>query len=279
MSERTPGRGDEAMDLDTLARDDMLLDALGRGEDAPADDDLAVMLAAWHADISDGTPEPADLRHPAPTGDGSQPTPVPVRSATRRRRPRPWALRLAAAVVAVVALASGLGIGSRNAGPSSPLWSLTKLLYPEQAEVRGVEQTIARARAALTAGRLDEAEQLLDQARRDLRGITDPASADRLRAELDTLSRELAAARARSAPTAVPPALPAPGPEPSPSTRKGGGTTAPAPQPSQPKPSGSSTGGSGPLLPLPSLPLPPPPSPSPLLPLPGLPLPTSGLLG
>ena len=65
MTERTPG-GRGVMDLEVLARDDVLLDALGRGQVPRADDDLAAMLAAWQADIADGAPEPAVVRDPAP---------------------------------------------------------------------------------------------------------------------------------------------------------------------------------------------------------------------
>lgn len=284
MTERTPGGGDEAMDLEILARDDVLLDALGRGEEPPAEDDLAAMLAAWHADVADGAPEPTVVRDPAPVAaDTAVDAPVTLGSAARRRRlrSRPWALRLAAAVVAVAALTAGLGIGSRTAGPASPLWSLTKLLYPQQAEVRVIEEMIAQARAALTAGRLDDAQHLVDEARGELSRIDDPGTRDRLRAQLDALAGQLAAARAAAMPPATPPAAPAvpsTGPTPRPAT----GTSAPAPQPSPPQspaePSSSPTGESSPLLPLPPLPLP-TSSPSLLPSLPGLPLPSGGLLG
>ncbi|WP_406044918.1 anti-sigma-D factor RsdA [Micromonospora sp. NBC_00898] len=238
MSERRPGGDEQAMDLEVIARDDLLLDALGRGEEAPADDGIAALLAAWRADVAADVPELAELRPPTPIVDGGTPgPPAPLRPAARARRPRRWALRLAAAVIALLALVSGLGISSRNAGPSSPLWTLTKLLYPQQAEVRGVEQTIARARAALTAGRLDEAQRLVDQARRELADITDPATVDRLRDQLDAVSRQLTAARADATPPAAPPVSPAPS---APGARPSAGATtqapAPAPAPTKPGP-------------------------------------------
>ncbi|MGC1213408.1 MAG: hypothetical protein WA890_19330, partial [Micromonospora sp.] len=201
MTQRTPGGGDEAMDLEILARDDVLLDALGRGEEPPVDDDLATMLAAWHADIADGAPEPTAVRQPAPTAAAPVEAPAPLRPAPRRPlRSRPWAVRLAAAVVAVAALTAGLGISSRTAGPTSPLWSLTKLLYPQQAEVRMVEDTIAQARAALAAGRLDAAQHFVDEARGALSGIDDPGTRDRLGSELDALAGRITAARAAATP-------------------------------------------------------------------------------
>ncbi|MGR6319782.1 anti-sigma-D factor RsdA [Micromonospora soli] len=284
MNERTGG-GDEAMDLELLARDDLLLDALGRSEPAPPGDDLAAMLAAWQADVADGAPAPA-LRPAAPDGEPTTPVPLPLTTPQTRtaaaptplpaRRHRPWAVRLAAAAVALLALVAGLGVGSRNAGPGSPLWSLTRVLYPQQAEVRDVEELIAQARAALAAGDRDAARQLVDRARHELADVTDPATADRLRAELDALARDLAAAQ--EPPPATPPAAATPAPRPTtPAARPSGGSRAPAPQPSRSGAGGaprtSPSGAASPLLPLPDLPL---PSLSPLLP--GLPLPTGGLL-
>ncbi|SCL48235.1 anti-sigma-D factor RsdA [Micromonospora chersina] len=274
MTGRTPGDGDEAMDLGTIARDDALLDALGRGEPAPDGDALAGLLAAWRSDLAE---EPTGVRPAAPDPVGD----APVRRAVRR--PRPWALRLAAAAVALLALVSGLGISSRDAGPGSPLWSLTKLLHPQQAEVRGIEDTIDRARAALNAGRLDDAEALIAQARRDLARVEDPAAVTRLGAALDVVARDLAAARGVTAPpSAAPasaPASPAPTAVPSPTVtrtpRPGPATSGGSPRPGT---SGSPAPADSPLLPLPGLPL---PSVSvsvsvPGLPLPGLPLPTGG---
>lgn len=276
MNERSGG--DEAMDLDVLARDDLLLTALGRGEPAPAGDDLAVLLAAWHADVAEDAPalRPAapDPAVTPPETPGATVTPLP----SRRRR----AVRLAAAAVALLALAGGLGVGSRTAEPGSPLWSLTRVLYPQQAEVRDVETLIGQARAALAAGRLDEARQRAGRAGRELADVTDPAAVARLRAELDALAGDLAAAAApppAPRPSAATPAAPsvspttAPSdarPAPSPSPRRSGPAASASPS------SSASGGGSGPLLP--GLPLPSPlPTLSPLLP--GLPLPTGDLLG
>ncbi|MFG2057569.1 hypothetical protein ACGFI9_26465 [Micromonospora sp. NPDC048930] len=300
MSERTPGGGEEAMDLDVLARDDLLLDALGRGEPAPAGDSVAALLAAWHADLTDDLPAPAPVRPAAPdaaptaivplpassagrapaTGSLPEPAakdevtaPTPLSAARSARRHRPWTVRLAAAAVALLALAAGLGVSSRTAGPGSPLWSLTKVLYPQQAEVRDVEELITRARAALADGRLDDAGQLVEQARRELADVTDRATVARLRADLDALTRDLAAARAPLPSTAPSPSAPATPTTPA-ARPSSGGASAPRPRPSGSTTStgpSSSPGSGGPLLPLPDLPL---PSLSPLLP--GLPLPTGG---
>ncbi|MEO3779403.1 anti-sigma-D factor RsdA [Micromonospora sp. B11E3] len=292
-------------ELATVARDDLLLDALGRGEEPTDGDALAAMLAAWRADLlADGADLPdADLFEPAADGaglphedmfgPGADATPAsgggPTVAGGRRRASRParsrrpgrWGVRLAAAAAAALVLAAGLGAASRQSGPSSPLWSLTKVLYPEQAEVRAVEHTIGRAREALAAGRLDAARELVGRARRDLARVTDPAVAARLRAELDSVLRDLDAA----APAQPSPAGPAPVPAAPTTGGPGGasheaspGATAPLPRPSAtPAPAPSATSGPSPLPLLPGL-LPT----SPLLPslpgLPGLPLPSGGLL-
>ncbi|MGN9806368.1 anti-sigma-D factor RsdA [Micromonospora sp. L32] len=285
--------GGEQLDLGTVTRDDLLLDALGRGEEGTDGDDLAAMLAAWQADVTAGVDETGTSdRFPAVGtqaggrgGADLRSGPYDARAGrVRPRRPRPWALRLAAAVAAVLVLATGLGVGSKNAGPTSPLWSLTKVLHPEQAAVRTVEQSIARARDAVAAGRLDDARHWVDRAQQDLTSVTDPADAARLRAEIDAVLRDLAAASCPGWPRCAPPAPPAPA-----ASTTGGSPSAPAPAPPPTAPASPSarpsprpSSGSGLLPSLPSLPKPPPPpAPSPsLLPsLPGLPLPTGDLLG
>ncbi|SCF07103.1 Anti-sigma-D factor RsdA to sigma factor binding region [Micromonospora coriariae] len=300
MSEPRPDGGEE-VDLAAIHSDDLLLDALGRGEQEADADGLTAMLAAWRADVTadqadtvvDGpahvVPPPPDgrsgtLRAGAPTS----PVPGPPRWQPSVRR----ALGFAAAVVAVLMLATGLGVASHDAGPTSPLWSLTKVLHPERAEVLGVEHSTARARAAVAAGRYDEARELIDQAQRDLGRVTDPADATRLRADIDAVLRDLAALGCPGWPRCeVSPLAPTPSPgvstaaAPEPSGAATPGRTAPAP--ARPAPTDSPTSGANPTLPrlplpsvpLPSVPLPPVPLPSVLPSLPVLPLPTGDLLG
>ncbi|MFY1671155.1 hypothetical protein ACN27G_14455 [Plantactinospora sp. WMMB334] len=99
MGERTDGVPDRA-DLDpvVLVADDRLLDALGRGDPAPAGDPLARLLSAWRADLDADRHEHADapvLREagpdaglpPAPRADlAAGPRPGPSR--TGHPRPR-----------------------------------------------------------------------------------------------------------------------------------------------------------------------------------------------
>ncbi|NYF59251.1 anti-sigma-D factor RsdA [Micromonospora purpureochromogenes] len=293
MTGHEPDSG-EQLDLGTVTRDDLLLDALGRGDEGTDGDDLAAMLAAWRADVTadvDETGRSSGLPAVGTEADqraGSDLPTGPVRvGGARSRRPRPWALRLAAAVAAVLMLATGLGVGSRSAGPESPLWALTKVLHPEQAAVRTVEDIIARARDAVAAGRLDEARRLVDQAQRELTSVTDPADATRLRAEIDAVLRDLAAPSCPTWPRCATPAAPT-GPTSTPlgptaanppgTAAPGPATTAPTRPPAQPAPEPTAGSNLLPLPPLPRLPLSPAPSPSLLPPLPGLPLPTGGLL-
>lgn len=263
MTERNPGRGEE-VDLATIARDDHLLDVLGRGEPAPEGDDLAAMLAAWRDDLGETVDD-----QPAP------PLPAPAARTVRAARLGRRMVGLAAAVVALVVIATGLGIGSRDAGPASPLWALTRVLYPEQADVRLVETAIREARGAAADGRLDEAWNLMDQARRQLGSVEDPDTVRRLTADLDALQRELVAV----APTPAPPTgTPAPSPSAAPSAPTSAGPVEPKPAPSEPAPAASPTKRSPLDLPLPQLPLP-SPSANPNSPsLPGLPLPTISIL-
>ncbi|WP_225853501.1 hypothetical protein [Micromonospora sp. AMSO31t] len=280
MSERWPDGGEDP-DLTTVAHDDLLLDVLGGGGGWEADvDGLTAMLAAWRADLTadeenadmtgtHGLHSRTDVHYPvdrvgADTASGHFPASAPSRPFMRR------ALRLAAAVAAALVLVTALGVGSRNAGPNSPLWPLTKVLHPERADVRDAERTIARARAAVEARRFEEARQLIGQAQQDLTRITDVAEAARLRADIDAVLDHLTAQA--SCPT-LPQCASIPTPSPvtstaSPQATRGQapGTTTSAPRPAAPTPSSNSR--SRPLPPTPELPLPPTPTPSVLLPLP-----------
>ncbi|MEU5948466.1 anti-sigma-D factor RsdA [Micromonospora sp. NPDC047465] len=254
MSEQTRYGGEE-LDLATIARDDELLDALGRGEPGPAGDDLAAMLAAWRDEVADGDalrPDADDDHGLRPIAGGGHTFRPAVEAASARRARSAvlgrGVLRLAAAVIAVVVvLSTGLGVGSRHAGPSSPLWSLTRVLYPEQADVRLVEHTIQRARTAATAGRVDEARALVEEARTELTAIDDPAAVRRLSAELDSLQHALLDPVATPGAPSTDPVPPAP-------TGDGGPTPA-SPAPPQPGRSGPDPSPApGLAVPLPELP-------------------------
>lgn len=272
---------------DELDRADALLDALGRGEPPDRDDAVALMLAAWRADVvgdaaptaaaatgpvtaATGTPAAAANGTPAAAGSGTPTTPAPPRprapgsipeaAPSGRRRPRRWRLAMAASAAVVVA-AGGTAAAAATATPSSPFWPIARFIFQERTDRIAAEDALDRARQAATDGRADDARALLDQAERLIGEVDDVETRDRL-------LRELAELRLLVAST-IGPAIPPPP----------GASDQPSPLPSG---SGQQSGEPGdptgdPLLPSPLLPsplLPSPLLPSPLLPttlLPGLP--------
>lgn len=225
--------------LPTIAADDALLDALGQGT-LPADaDEVAEMLLAWRDDLdpSDDAFEDVDT------------APVVV------LKPRRFA-RIVMGAAASAILLTGLGVATYQSEPGGPLWPITEVVYPQQAEIRAAENAIALARAALAAGKRDEVARQLDEAEAHAAKVDDEPAAERLRADIAALRQQLAA----SAPPAPAP-LPTPSPDPTPSSSPNpAGTPPPAPASPSPSPDRSSQPG---LLPLPSL--------LPNLPLPSLP--------
>ncbi len=260
----TPTPDEPSIDLAVLAADDRLLDDLGSGGPAPDGDPVAALLAGWRADLAGGSGlAPAD----------SDPTrPVPVVSEPARQRPSRvrW---IVAAAAAVLLAGGGLVVAAGGADPDSPLWPITRVVYPQQADTAAAEHAIARARRAAEQGRYRDAQRLIAEAETLVARVSDPAEARRLRAELDAV-RAL-----------VPAATPAPGaPRPGgPGPTSGAGPGAPpATAPANPAP-GPTTAGPGQGKPAPGLPLPPilpsvgvPPLPLPL-PTPSLPIPLPSL--
>jgi hypothetical protein len=268
MTERplTPTPDEPSIDLAVLAADDRVLDDLGRGGPAPAGDPVAALLAGWRADLDDDTGS-------APPADVDPTRPVPPVSVAARRRPSRvrW---IVAAAAAVLLAGAGLVVGAGDATPGSPLWPITRVVYPQRADTAAAEHAIARARRAAEQGRYGDAQRLIAEAETLVARVSDPAQARRLRAELDAV-RAL-----------MPAATPVPGtPRPGGDTPSPGGTgPAVPPEPSAGPAPGPTTAGPGPgKPPAPGLPLPPilpsvgvPPPPLPL-PTPSLPLPLPSL--
>ncbi|SFB15138.1 hypothetical protein SAMN05216266_105238 [Amycolatopsis marina] len=181
-----PRRDDAVDEVDevTMAADDLLLDRLGRGEQQADTDSGAVadLLAQWRRALPDGTE--ADVREP-----------LSVLSAPEVPRSRRFGGRAARAVLAgataTVVAFGGASLAAANAGPDSPLWPVTRVLYPDRAESRtaadAVVQTLGAARAALDQGRGTEADRLLDEASVLLTDVREPAVAQRLRTEVEQL--------------------------------------------------------------------------------------------
>jgi hypothetical protein len=218
-TERLPG---DSTDLDgtepdpaVLVADDLLLDLLGRGAAAPADDPVAGLMAAWRADldaeqpaapvddagrartIPASDPPPARVRPPRPgPPEGTRrpgqprsdpPGPVPGPRSRQTRLVRRLAL---VAVVAIVATAL-LGLGVNQAGPTSPLWPIAAAVYPDRSAVRVVEHTLTLAEDAVAAGRYDDARSRLDEALVQVAEVRHPEPAERLRADIERIRRGL----------------------------------------------------------------------------------------
>jgi hypothetical protein len=267
-------------DLSQIAADDALLDALGRGEPAPDGDELAGLLQAWRT----------DLDHQL---DAGQPLVGELLEATTNRvvelRPRRRHSKLLTGIAAAILVFGGLAAGASRAGPDSPLWPITKVMYPEQADTRAAEQAISRARAAIAADQFDEASHQLDIATALVGKLHSVPDKKRLTAQINELRALIAAHLAPSStfpsagPSAVPGATPDTpnGPTQAPPTAGPGPTGNPGgdnPQPGLPLPTGPG-GVPLPTLPtLPPLPLPLPTPTLPALPLPSLPIPVPPIL-
>jgi hypothetical protein len=266
----TERSGEQHVDLAAVQADDTLLDALGRGEPAPAGDDLAGLLVAWRAELATDLPSDT-IELPA---HGTAVKPVPL-----RRRNTGFRRALAGAVAAAVLL-GGAALGAQRSGPDGPLWPITRVLYPQLVDVRDAEHAIGLAHDAAAAGNYDDARRLLDVAAGHTEQVTDPATRQRLRDQIEELRRSLPAGTgptvgtsptAQTAPgTRAPTTLPTPVPPPA--------TTTPAPtqgagrdQPPAPGIHVPGLKSLQPSLPLPKLPVPTLPLPPSLLPtLPGL---------
>jgi hypothetical protein len=187
--------------LTTLAEDDQLLDALGRGETPNRDDAVATLLGDWRAAL----PETCPVKE----GPGRP----------RRRRGR----LVVAAAVALVAAGGGVSAAAEYADPDSPLWPVTRLLYSDLADSRAAghaaDEAVTVAVEATENGHYDQATELLDQAATLLEQVAEPEAAQQLRNRIASVRAQLAAA-AREATTVpegttetpVPPAVDVPSP-------------------------------------------------------------------
>jgi hypothetical protein len=284
MSDQHPDRRDapdmgpaDTVDLLTVAEDDRLLSALGHGEPGPDDDEVAALLAAWRNELQDD--DIAGRANFEPTDVDGRGSVAPLVSANPERVPRRRGLRLAGPArslvgiaAGIVLLAGGLTLAARNAGPNSPLWPLTTIVYSERADSliaqQDAEQAIRLAREAITQARYTEATELLDLATARANEVHDAATAQRL-------LTEIAAVRGLLPGASLPPATTAPAVPPGPVTSPSGPATNPVQTGATPAPIPGATVPGLPLpLPLPSLPVLPLPTPTLLpLPLPSLPIP------
>jgi hypothetical protein len=260
MTENRSTTGGQAPDLGTIAADTLLLDSLGRGEPAPAGDPVAGLLAAWRADLdvdldavldvdldtdldaaaitdldtdldAAATTDPDTDLEPAGPATG-----VPGGAPADRRRRYRMARRALGTAAAVLLVGGGLIAGAGQATPGSPLWPITRVMYPERADNAAAEHTLGLAREAATEGRADDARRLLAQAETQIARVSDAGRAQRLRAELKTVRGMLPAAAPDTSAPGVPTSVPS-----GPAVRTGPAaptTAGPAPVPTGAAPPG-----------------------------------------
>ncbi len=185
MTTRIPSDGEHGapMDLTTLHEDDLLLDQLGRGEEPMNGGTVAATLSQWRAALPEAGP-PDDRLLAAAV------------AAVRRARPTGrWVRGSTIAATALVLAFGAVTAAAEHAGPGSPLWPVTQLLFHDQAEARSAVDaaalTIAEARAAIDDGRFGQAARLLDDAAVLVERIDDRATAQRLSAEIAALRARL----------------------------------------------------------------------------------------
>lgn len=238
MSTSQPHDRDPVDDIAQVLDDDALLDALARGDNPSGE--LEGLLA--------------DLRDYAGVHGGGEREqraavvellPEGVRAARRVRR---WRRRLMAAA-AVGIVSAGMVTAVDHAGPGSPLFPATRVLFPDEAAERAVEQIIDDAYAAADAGRYRDAWRLTFDAEDELTQVDDPATAAELHGRIYALRQRpgMVAAIVGPVPAVTVPAPPGAvhsGPSVSPPEQEPR-TSAPAPSPATPKraPSPPSIGG------------------------------------
>jgi hypothetical protein len=156
-----------------VRRDDRLLDRVGRS--VPADGDEAeAMLAAWRQ----------TLPVPGPPGDALLAA-VTAPPARPKRRVARASLGIAASVALVT---GGITVAAAYAGPSSPLWPVTRFVYSGAAESRlaldSAAQAVSDARNAARQHRFPEAARLLATADQLADKVTEPGPKHQLRSDI-----------------------------------------------------------------------------------------------
>jgi hypothetical protein len=180
-------------DLRTVRRDDRLLDRVGRG--APASgDDVEAMLGAWRQTL------------PA----GGQPDDALLAAVTRPpARPKRRIARASLGVAASVALLTGgITVAAAYAGPHSPLWPVTRVVYGGVAASRlaldGANQAVSDARTAARQHDFPEAARLLATADQLADQVTEPSAEQQLRTDIAGVRNLLPAAEKPAAAPRVP---------------------------------------------------------------------------
>ena len=161
--------------LRTQRKDDRLLDRLGRGEPGdPAGDDVEAMLAGWRRSLPIAGPPDAHL--------------LAAVTATEPRQARRMVRASLGVAASVVLVCGGVAVAAADAGPDSPLWPVTRLVYGNVAESRlaldGANHAVSDARTAAGQGRYPDAARLLATADTLADKVDEPGAAQRLRSDI-----------------------------------------------------------------------------------------------
>ncbi|MDF3313560.1 anti-sigma-D factor RsdA [Rhodococcus sp. T2V] len=205
--------GDDApVDVAAVRRDDALIEAIAGGgpvaTDSPEQDQLALLLTNWRADIV-STPMPTgplldDVIAAIDASDNARSARSAARGKLRLLRP------IAGAAAAIAVVMGGATIFSYNAEPGDPLWSVKSVVFSQQADstVAQIDTTsqLQEAERLIATGDAESAKNLLESAADRAGGVRD---AD-MRNELDAWRAKLAAEVEKIAPT-TPPATTVPG--------------------------------------------------------------------
>jgi hypothetical protein len=238
-----------------VSRDDELLDLLGSGGHPATTDPVIEALYAWRLDLSTGLDRSALVTRNGHRHNGR------IRSGTARRdertqsgedgtghrgrhRRRPGQRRstIAAVAVGLSAGLSGVAVAAADAGPGSPLWPITKVIYSDTAAERqaeaDAEAALDRAKQALAEGRVKDAERYLDEANRRA-GAVGSHESDKLRDDLDAVRLQIEQKQTDTSVTE-----PSDTPE-APDAPTDGGSLAPTPEPPAPSTSTGAKDGKG----------------------------------
>lgn len=147
-----------------------------------ADEPLFELLDDWRLELAGRPlPEPPALALPVPI-----PSPAP---AVRHRR-RTWRPVLAVAAAIGAVLVGSATVGASDAGPNSPLWPITQVIWPARAEsiesAHEARAALDEAHEALDAGRSGAAREAILRAEAQLDNVDQASQAD-MRIEVSSL--------------------------------------------------------------------------------------------
>jgi hypothetical protein len=184
MTTRPPRNGVPPVDPAALRHDELLIEAISRGELVHPDEAIATLLSAWQVEVTQAA---------ARTRPPGLPCLTPVSPRGRRRPAVPPRTQVRAGwlAAAAVTVTAGLGLATLNATPDSPLWPVTKTVFPERAGLVLAQQAIQDARRAAAEGRYGETRRHLERATMLLNDLEADRLTGQLRSEISTIRASL----------------------------------------------------------------------------------------